>query len=124
MSNYTKATDFASKDSLLSGDPQKIIKGTEIDDELSAIQTAVNSKANSNNSALTGTPTAPTAAAATNTTQIATTAFVTRQVNLSAFTITEGSGVLYINYNGTPVVQISSAGAITAIDDVTGFGTI
>jgi hypothetical protein len=124
MSNYTKATDFASKDDLLSGDPQKIIKGTELDDEFTAIQTAVNSKANSNNSALTGTPTAPTAAAATNTTQIATTAFVTRQVNLSVFTITEGSGVLYINYNGTPVVQISSAGAITAIDDVTGFGTI
>jgi hypothetical protein len=124
MSNYTKATDFASKDDLLSGDPQKIIKGAEIDDEFAAIQTAVNSKADSNNSALTGTPTAPTAAAGTNTTQIATTAFVTRQVNLSAFTITEGSGVLYINYNGTPVVQISSAGAITAIDDVTGFGTI
>jgi hypothetical protein len=124
MSNYTKATDFASKDDLLSGDPQKIIKGAEIDDEFAAIQTAVNSKADSNNSALTGTPTAPTASAATNTTQIATTAFVTRQVNLSAFTITEGSGVLYINYNGTPVVQISSAGAITAIDDVTGFGTI
>jgi hypothetical protein len=124
MSNYTKATDFASKDDLLSGDPQKIIKGTEIDDEFAAIQTAVNSKADSNNSALTGTPTAPTAAAGTNTTQIATTAFVTRQVNLSAFSITESSGVLLINYNGTPVVKITSAGAITAIDDITGFGTI
>lgn len=124
MSNYVKATDFASKDDLLSGDPQKIIKGTEIDDEFAAIQTAVNSKADSNNSALTGTPTAPTAAAGTNTTQVSTTAFVTRQVNLSAFTITESSGVLLINYNGTPVVKITSAGAITAIDDITGFGTI
>lgn len=124
MSNYVKATDFASKDDLLSGDPQKIIKGTEIDDEFAAIQTAVNSKADSNNSALTGTPTAPTAAAGTNTTQVSTTAFVTRQVNLSAFSITESSGVLLINYNGTPVVKITSAGAITAIDDITGFGTI
>ena len=128
MSNYVKATDFASKDDLLSGDPQKIIKGTEIDDEFAAIQTAVNSKADSNNSALTGTPTAPTAAAGTNTTQIATTAFVKTaveaRVNLSSFTITESSGVLLINYNGTPVVQITSAGAITAIDDITGFGTI
>lgn len=47
MANYLKATDFASKDDLLSGDPQKIIKGTELDDEFSSIQTAVNSKANS-----------------------------------------------------------------------------
>jgi len=124
MSNYTKATDFASKDDLLSGDPNKIIKGTEIDDEFNAIQTAVNTKADANNAALTGTPTAPTAAAGTNTTQIATTAFVTSKVNLSSFTITESSGVMYINYNGTPVVKITSAGAITAIDDMTAFGTM
>jgi hypothetical protein len=76
MANYLKATDFAAKDALLSGDPNKIVKGTEIDDEFDAIQTAVNSKANIASPALTGTPTAPTAAAGTNTTQIATTAFV------------------------------------------------
>jgi hypothetical protein len=76
MSNYLKATDFASKDALLSGDPNKIVKGTEINDEFDAIQTAVNSKANKNNADLTGTPTAPTAAFGTTTTQIATTAFV------------------------------------------------
>ena len=34
--------------------------------------TAMNAKANKNNAALTGTPTAPTAASGTNTTQIAT----------------------------------------------------
>lgn len=76
MSNYSKNTDFASKDALLSGDPNKIIKGTEIDDEFDAIQTAVNSKANANNTALTGVPTAPTATVGTETTQLATTAFV------------------------------------------------
>tara|TARA_A100001201_G_scaffold3328_4_gene7688 strand:- start:1899 stop:2498 length:600 start_codon:yes stop_codon:yes gene_type:complete len=42
--------------------------------------TAMNAKANKNNAALTGTPTAPTAASGTNTTQIATTAFVTAAV--------------------------------------------
>ena len=30
MSNYTKATNFAIKDSLNTGNPSKIIKGTEI----------------------------------------------------------------------------------------------
>ena len=76
MSSYTKSTDFASKDALLTGNPLKVVKGTEIDDEFNAIQTAVNSKANTNSPDLSGTPTAPTASASTNTTQIANTAFV------------------------------------------------
>jgi len=50
----------------------------------SAIQTQLNAKAALASPALTGTPTAPTAAAATNTTQIATTAFVTTADNLKA----------------------------------------
>jgi photosystem II stability/assembly factor-like uncharacterized protein len=58
MSNYTKATDFAAKDSLSTGNPSKIVKGTEINTEFSAIQSAVNSKADANNAALTGTATA------------------------------------------------------------------
>ena len=81
MANYLKATDFAAKDALLSGDPNKIVKGTEINDEFDAIQTAVNSKANLQSPTFTGTPLAPTAAANTNTTQIATTAFVTTAVD-------------------------------------------
>ena len=76
MANYTKATDFASKDALLSGDPNKIVKGTEIDDEFANIQTAVNSKADIVSPTFTGTPLAPTASFGTDSTQIATTAFV------------------------------------------------
>ncbi len=76
MSNYVKATNFTAKDSLPSGNAGKIVKGAEIDTELTAIASAISSKADLNSPALTGTPTAPTAAAGTNTTQIATTAFV------------------------------------------------
>jgi len=94
MSNYSKTTDFAAKDALLTGDPNKIVKGTEINDEFDSIQTAVNSKANNNNAALTGTPTAPTAAFETDTTQIATTAFV--QTALAAL---HPIGSVYINAN-------------------------
>ena len=75
MSNYTKATNFASKDALPTGNALKTLSGTEIDDEFSNIQTAVATKANSSNAAFTGIPVAPTAATATNTTQVATTAF-------------------------------------------------
>ena len=47
MSNYTKATNFTSKDTLPSGDPAKIVKGTEFDVEFNAIATAIASKEDS-----------------------------------------------------------------------------
>jgi hypothetical protein len=44
MSNYTKATNFAAKDSLASGNSLKIVRGTEIDTEFTNIATAIASK--------------------------------------------------------------------------------
>lgn len=57
MSNYTKATNFAAKDSLPSGNPSKIIKGTEFNTEFDAIAVAVNSKADLASPTFTGTVT-------------------------------------------------------------------
>lgn len=76
MSDYVKSTNFAIKDGLTTTDPAKVIKGTDIDNEYNAIANAIATKANTNSPALTGTPTAPTATAGTNTTQIASCAFV------------------------------------------------
>ena len=76
MSDYTKSTNFASKDNLSSGNSLKIVKGTELDTEFNNIATAVATKADLTSPTLTGTPLAPTASTGTNTTQIATTAFV------------------------------------------------
>jgi hypothetical protein len=76
VSNYVKNTDYAVKDGLLSGNPNKIIKGTELDEEFNDIATAISTKANLVSPTFTGTPTAPTASPGTNTTQVATTAFV------------------------------------------------
>jgi microcystin-dependent protein len=75
MTDYTKVTDFAAKDALSTGNPAKIVKGTEIDDELVAISGAVASKADKASPTFTGTPAAPTASSGTSTTQLATTAF-------------------------------------------------
>ncbi len=44
MSNYTKTTNFAAKDSLPSGNANKIIKGTEHDTEYNNIATAISTK--------------------------------------------------------------------------------
>jgi len=85
MSNYTKATNFAAKDALPVGDASKKVKGVEIDNEFNAIANAISTKADSNSPTLTGTPSAPTAAANANTTQIATTAYVQNELGQSSW---------------------------------------
>jgi hypothetical protein len=107
MSDYIKATNFATKDSLSTGNPNKIIKGTEIDTEFNAIASAVASKANINSPTFTGTPAAPTASADTNTTQLATTAFViAERTNTSTLT------------NKTLTSPTISGGSISGITDL------
>jgi len=119
MSNYSKLTNFASKDSLASGNPLKVIKGTEIDDEFEAIETAVGTKADLASPTFTGTPVAPTASSGTDTTQIATTAFtqaaVTAGIAANALTAGDGiditSGVVSTDsgYNGYGVRTVSTS---------------
>jgi hypothetical protein len=60
LSNYTKTTNFAVKDTLASGNPAKIIKGSEINSEFDNIATAVATKANTASPTFTGTVTVPT----------------------------------------------------------------
>ena len=91
MSNYSKLTNFASKDSLASGNPLKVIKGTEIDDEFENIETSIATKGDLASPTFTGIPAAPTATTGTSSTQIATTAFVSN--TMAARTITAGSGL-------------------------------
>jgi hypothetical protein len=77
MANFIKSTDFSVKDDLVTGDPDKRIKGVEIDDEFDALAIAIGTKADLNSPAFLGTPTAPTASPGVNNTQLATTAFAT-----------------------------------------------
>ena len=107
MSSYTKATNFATKDTLPTGDSNKIVKGTEIDNEFNAISGAISSKADIASPTFTGTPAAPTASAGTSTTQLATTAFVTAALS-AAYPV----GSIYIN-----------AGVSTNPNVLLGFGT-
>ena len=54
MSQYTKSTNFATKDNLSPGNPLKIVKGTEIDTEFNNIQTAVATKTDNASANITG----------------------------------------------------------------------
>jgi hypothetical protein len=92
MADYTKATNFTAKDGLPTGNSGKIVKGAEIDTELSAVSNAIASKADINSPTFTGTPAAPTASAGTNTTQLATTEFVT-----AALAAVYPVGSIYVN---------------------------
>jgi len=77
MSDYTKATNFTLKDGLTTGDPQKIIKGSELDAEYTAISNAVSSKADLNSPTFTGSPAGPLPTPSTDSSgKLATTAFV------------------------------------------------
>lgn len=75
MSNYTIAVAWSGKDSLADSDAAKVISGADFNTEFSAVRTAVNTKADVNGSA-SESFSATTANAGTNTTQVATTAFV------------------------------------------------
>jgi purine-nucleoside phosphorylase len=57
MSNYVKTTNFTAKDSLTTGDPGKVVRGSEIDTEFTNIATAVATKSDSASPTFTGTVT-------------------------------------------------------------------
>ncbi len=54
MANYTKIVDYAAKDALNTGDPVKLVKGTELGAEYDAISVAIATKANTASPAFTG----------------------------------------------------------------------
>jgi hypothetical protein len=55
MSNYIKSTNFAVKDTLASGDPNKLVKGSEHNTEYDAIAAAIATKADTASPTFTGT---------------------------------------------------------------------
>lgn len=116
MSNYVKATDFAVKDGLSTGNPLKVVKGTEIDTEFNNIATAISTKADLASPTFTGTPAAPTASSGTNTTQVATTAFVTA-ADTAAITAERTAAATLTNKTLTsPTIN---GGTISGITDLT-----
>jgi hypothetical protein len=72
MADYSQVNDYSAKDALSTGDPLKLIKGSDIDAEFSALSTAVASKFDSTDVA-----TAGEAQAGTNNTKVITPARLT-----------------------------------------------
>ena len=118
MTNYTQSTNFATKDALTSGDPLKIVKGTEINTEFANIAIAVATKADLASPTFTGTPTLPTGTIGVtqsfgnSTTALATTAFVQ-----AALQLLHPVGSIYIN-----ATNATNPGTLLGFGTWTAFG--
>jgi hypothetical protein len=122
MASYIKSTDFSVKDDLVTGDPDKRIKGVEIDDEFDAIAIAVGTKADLFSPNFLGVPTAATASPGVNNTQLATTAFVTTAASAATTAERTATATLTNKTLTAPVITNANAtitsGSITGITDL------
>ncbi len=109
MSNYNLQVTWSGKDALSDSDPDKVISGGDFNTEFTAVKTAVNSKADLNGSA-TETFSAVTAASGTNTTQVATTAFVTTAVAAVDLSAVYPVGAIF-----TTVTAYANSAAVVAV---------
>ena len=141
MTAYTKSTNFATKDTLTSGDPLKIVKGTEINTEFDNIATAVNSKSDTASPTFTGTVTIPILSYAGTTLSAAVTGtgkmvldtsptLVTPALGTpSSGVLTNCTGVQYTGFknriiNGAMVIDQRNAGASVSVGTATGTYTL
>ena len=117
MTDYTKTTDFAAKDSLPSGDSGKIIKGLEFETEFDNIATAIATKSNIASPTFTGTTTIPTVdinGGAIDAVTLGTNSAVTEaqvdNININGNTISSSdtNGNVNISPNGTGTVVINT----------------
>ena len=114
MSNYNLQVSWSGKDALSDSDADKVISGGDFNTEFLAVKTAVNSKADLNGSA-TETFSAVTAASGTNTTQVATTAFVTTAVAAVDLSAVYPVGAIFT----TVTAYADSAAVVAAIGGTT-----
>ena len=121
MADYNKATNFTAKDTLPTGNSGKIVKGAEIDTELSAISNAIASKADINSPTFTGTPAAPTATAGSNTTQLANTAFVKAEITALSLGNMSTQAKSAVDITGGTIVGITD---LAVADGGTGRSTL
>ena len=110
MSNYTIAVAWSGKDALADSNANKVISGADFNTEFTAVQTAVNTKADLNGSA-SESFSASTANVGTDTTQVATTAFVRAEIKNTIYPV----GSIFT----TVTPYANSAAVVTAIGGTT-----
>jgi len=113
MANYTIAVGWSGKDALADSDAGKVISGADFNTEFTAVQTAVNTKADLAGSASQAFS-ATTATASTNTTQVATTAFVDASFAKKASPALTGTPTAPTADTSTDTTQIATTAFVQA----------
>ena len=121
MSNYVKATNFTVKDTLPTGNSSKIVRGSEIDTELTAIATAISSKADTNSPTFTGTVVLPsgTSIGGVTSTELAYVDGVTSAIQTQLDTLTTTAGT-----KADKATTITANGGLTGGGDLSANRTI
>ncbi len=94
MADYSKVIGWSGKDNLADSNAAKIISGADFHTEFTAVEAAVNTKADINGDAAEAFS-ATTASVSTNTTQVATTAFVTAAITAVKATLYPVGSIYY-----------------------------
>lgn len=121
MADYSKVVAWSDKDNLADSDAAKIISGADFHTEFTAVEAAVNTKADINGDAAEAFS-ATTASPGTNTTQVATTAFVQAQYAYpvgSIFTTTVAyadSAAVVAAIGGTTWAAFGSGRVLVGVD--------
>lgn len=127
MSNYVKITDYAAKDALLTGNPSKVVSGTEIGADFDAVATAVATKVDSGGAL--GTPSSGTLTNCTGTAAGLTAGTVTTNANLTGHVTSVGNAAVLGSFTiaqlNTAVsdANIAQSGANSDITSLTGLTT-
>jgi hypothetical protein len=112
----TTAKDFSTAAEIFSAVPAQWV--TEVNAQLSTLGTSLNTKANLSSPSFSGTPTAPTAADGTNTTQLATTAFVQNNGGLAVQRGTTVNNIAIANntvYNPIGTLTVLTIGTVPLV---------
>jgi 6-phosphogluconolactonase (cycloisomerase 2 family) len=106
MSNFTKTTNFTAKDSLLSGNPDKVVRGAEIDAEFDAIAVSIATKYQSGDAL------------------VAASGSTFGTLTLADGSITDSSGSISFGNENLTTTGTLAAGATTITGNITISGTV
>ena len=121
MGDYARQHDFSAKDALSTGDAAKLIKGSEVDEELDAIVTAVATKATVAKGTTIASATTPTVPVGSYFDVSGTTTIASFVVAANRHFFCNFTGIMQLTHDATDLDLPGAANITTAVGDVAEF---
>ena len=112
--SYTKTVNFSVKDTLASGDPNKIIKGAEINTEFNNIETAISTLT----STVSGINIPDTSSFFSSISSISASKVTVSANAFSSYYTAPNPGFVVLWYHGTPNIAAAANGAQTSVRNI------